>query len=126
MLVSSTTLGTAVTVATIPMWGRPVASLAGKKGSGEMGSEHTVAWRPVIRPHFPAVIRPHFPGHHVKTEQATFDGAVPHRHAARFFQSHLARQFQVGGEHPGGPASVIFLPVGGELAEEVAAVVGFR
>src|SRR5690606_20285396 len=63
---------------------------------------------------------------HVEAEHAAFDGAVPHRHAARFLQAHLAGQLEVGREHPGRPAAVVLLPVRGELAEELAAVLGLR
>jgi hypothetical protein len=64
------------------------------------------------------------PFDHVEAEHAAFDGAVPHRHAARFFQAHLAGQLEVGREHPAGPAGKILLPVAGQLAEELAAVFG--
>src|SRR6478672_7895453 len=58
---------------------------------------------------------------HVETEHAAFDRPVPHRYAARLFQAHLARQLEVGREHPGRPAAVVLLPMRGQLAEELAA-----
>ena len=58
----------------------------------------------------------------VKAEQAAFDGAVPHRHAARLLEAHLAGELQVGREHPRLPADVVFLPMAGELLEEFAAI----
>src|SRR3990167_4654359 len=64
--------------------------------------------------------------HHVEAEQAAFNGTVPHRHAARLLQAHLAGQLEVGREHPGRPACIVFLPVCGQLAKELAPVIGVR
>ena len=56
--------------------------------------------------------------HHVEAEQPAFDRAVPHRHALALFQPHQRRQLHLRAQHPGRPAGVVSLPVGGELGEE--------
>ena len=86
-------------------------------------------WRAVIRSRRarrPCRARARRALHHVEAEHPAFDRAVPHRHAARRLQAHLAGQLQVGRQQPGGPAGVVLLPVGGQLHEELAAVVGMR
>ena len=58
-------------------------------------------------------------GDQIEAKEPAFDRAVPHGHAARFLQTHLAGQLEVGREQMSGPAGVLFFPVGGKALKEV-------
>src|SRR3990167_6610781 len=57
-------------------------------------------------------------GDEVEAEEAALDGAVEHDDAAAFLEAHRAGQLHVGAEDPGGPAGVLFFPVGRQALKE--------
>ena len=99
--------------------------------TGRAGSKHAFGGQAQLNLHaVPAALGlvrafAQVPFDHVEAEHAAFDGAVPHRHAARFFQAHLAGQLEVRREHPGRPAAVVLFQCGGQLGEEFATIVGY-